>query len=244
MCNQTGKKMVVAVSKLSRETGELSRNDVYTPGTQLLLDENGRAYPVTVISQGTKKAGTASKKQQQRKKDGDDDDLMVTKKQERVDNGDDDEPVVTKKKQQTEDDDDDDDEPNKMQRKDDSDDDEPLVNKKKRQRIDDDDNESMTSERQQQSNNHSDVDKPLVSHIYTLYTTHHVKYQYTFVSNSFTQRSRTRQRKFQQRRKLRKRDDFKENIMLLAKDEVQILMCARAALYVIIGVFSSFFLYF
>ena len=62
-----GKKMVVAVSKLSKEMGELTRNDVCTPGTQLLLDENGKAYPVTVISQGTKKAATVSKKQQQRK---------------------------------------------------------------------------------------------------------------------------------------------------------------------------------
>ena len=55
VCNQTNKVISVKVGDLSKDDGNLAAEDLETPGTQLLLSEKGREYPVTLITKPQKK---------------------------------------------------------------------------------------------------------------------------------------------------------------------------------------------
>ena len=50
VCNQTSKVLSVKVAALTKEDGDLSMDDLDVPATQLLLHENGKEYPVTLIA--------------------------------------------------------------------------------------------------------------------------------------------------------------------------------------------------
>ena len=43
VCNQTGEKLVVKASRLSKESGDLTKKDLHTGVTQLILEEKGKA---------------------------------------------------------------------------------------------------------------------------------------------------------------------------------------------------------
>ena len=53
--NQTSKVLSVKVAALTKEDGDLSMDDLDVPGTQLLLHENGKGYPVTLIANPKKR---------------------------------------------------------------------------------------------------------------------------------------------------------------------------------------------
>ena len=55
VCNQTNKVISAKVGDLSKDDGNLAAEDLETPGTQLLLSEKGREYPVTLITKPQKK---------------------------------------------------------------------------------------------------------------------------------------------------------------------------------------------
>ena len=55
VCNQTSKVLSVKVAALTKEDGDLSMDDLGVPGTQLLLHENGKGYPVTLIANPKKR---------------------------------------------------------------------------------------------------------------------------------------------------------------------------------------------
>ena len=55
VCNQTNKVISAKVGDLSIDDGNLAAEDLETPGTQLLLSEKGREYPVTLITKPQKK---------------------------------------------------------------------------------------------------------------------------------------------------------------------------------------------
>ncbi len=59
VCNQSGKKLIFKASKLSLEEEDVQMNDIFS-GSQLLLEEDGYAYPVTVISDLNKSLTTAT----------------------------------------------------------------------------------------------------------------------------------------------------------------------------------------
>ena len=55
VCNQTNKVISAKVGDLSKDDGTLTAEDLEIPGTQLLLSEKGREYPVTLITKPQKK---------------------------------------------------------------------------------------------------------------------------------------------------------------------------------------------
>lgn len=64
VCNQTGKQLTVQANRLSNEDGNISEADLQKPGNQLLLEENGGTFPVTLIVQ----SGSSQKFQKKTRK--------------------------------------------------------------------------------------------------------------------------------------------------------------------------------
>ncbi len=54
VCNQTSKVLFVQAATLIKEDGHLTAQDLETSGTQFLLNENGKPYPVTLITKTQK----------------------------------------------------------------------------------------------------------------------------------------------------------------------------------------------